>query len=175
MPRMKGSRLLYLIKPILTTVISTILLSAAIQMASAATKPAPDFTLKTLEGEELNLGNLKGKVVLLNFWASWCSPCREEMPLLDKLHQRYKKEGLVLLGVNIEPNSIAVRQAITRLAIQFPVLLDQQQQVTELYGITAMPTTVVIDREGNTRFLHRGYKPGHEKKYEIQIQSLLKE
>ena len=162
----------------LTAVISTILLSTTTLIASAGsavTEPAPDFTLKTLEGEELTLAKLKGNVVLLNFWASWCSPCREEMPALKKLHKRYETDGLVLLGVNVEPDSKTALQAAARLEVNFPVLLDQKQIVTELYHITAMPSTVIIDRAGNTRLVHRGFKPGTEKKYEALIQDLLAE
>ena len=170
--------LIFLINQVPAAVISVLLLSATTLVAnagSAVTQPAPNFTLKTLEGEELTLANLKGNVVLLNFWASWCSPCREEMPVLKKLHNRYEPDGLVLLGVNVEPDSKPALQTAAKLKVNFPVLLDQKQIVTELYQITAMPSTVIIDRAGNMRFVHRGFKPGAEKKYEAEIQNLIAE
>lgn len=111
---------------------------------------APDFTLTTLDGKTLSLSQFRGKVVMLNFWASWCPPCRAEMPSVEKLYLRMKKTGdFVLLAVNVESNA---RQAIKDFAgknsLNFPILLDQEQGAAKLYQVSGIPQTYIIDPRG---------------------------
>ena len=136
---------------------------------------APDFTLKTLEGPNLRLEEYRGQVVLLNFWASWCGPCRQEMPILDRLHQRYEDAGFAVLGVNVEGETAPAQKIVDKTDITFPVLIDEGQSVSELYDLEAMPSTVVIDRDGVVRYYHRGYKPGDEAKYVEVVKTLIRE
>lgn len=136
---------------------------------------APDFTLKTLEGPNLRLEEYRGQVVLLNFWASWCGPCRQEMPILDRLHQRYEDTGFAVLGVNVEGETAPAQKIVDKTNVTFPVLIDEGQSVSELYSLEAMPSTVVIDRDGVVRYYHRGYKPGDEAKYVEVVKSLIRE
>jgi peroxiredoxin len=136
---------------------------------------APDFTLKSLEGSNLRLEEYRGQVVLINFWASWCGPCRQEMPLLDRLHQRYMDTGFAVLGVNVEGEEAPARGLIDRIPVTFPVLIDEGQLVSELYKLEAMPSTVVVDRDGVVRYIHRGYKPGDEAKYVEVVKELIRE
>lgn len=136
---------------------------------------APDFTLKSLEGSNLRLEEYRGQVVLINFWASWCGPCRQEMPLLDRLHQRYTDTGFAVLGVNVEGEEAPARELIDRIPVTFPVLIDKGQLVSELYKLEAMPSTVVVDRDGVVRYIHRGYKPGDEAKYVEVVKALIRE
>lgn len=153
-------------------------LSAALAMSSlvgASTSSAPDFTLPAREGGQISLEQLKGQVVMLNFWASWCGPCRQEMPLLDTLYQRYSALGFTLLGVNVEADTQDAERWLAQTPVSFPVLFDKDSQVSKLYDVSAMPSTVFIDRQGNVRYLHRGYKPGDENEYLNQIRALLKE
>lgn len=136
---------------------------------------APDFTLKSLEGANLRLDEYRGQVVLINFWASWCGPCRQEMPLLDRLHQRYVDTGFAVLGINVEGEEAPARALIDKIPVTFPVLIDEGQLVSELYKLEAMPSTVVLDRDGVVRYIHRGYKPGDEAKYVEVVRELIRE
>ena len=150
---------------------------AASGLASAdlAGQPAPDFALKSASGNNLRLSEYRGDVVMINFWATWCGPCRQEMPLLDELYTRYERVGFSLLGVNIDDDSRRAMNMVSELAISFPVLFDSHKEVSKLYQVDAMPLTVLIDREGNIRHVHHGYKPGYEQKYLDEIRALLRE
>lgn len=150
---------------------------AASSLASSGMEgqQAPDFALKSSNGDNLRLSEYRGDVVMINFWATWCGPCRQEMPLLDELYQRYERVGFSLLGVNIDDDSRRAMQMIEELGVKFPVLFDARKEVSELYEVEAMPVTVLVDREGNVRYVHHGYKPGYEDKYLDQIRSLLRE
>lgn len=136
---------------------------------------ATNFTLKSRSGKNIKLSELRGEVVMLNFWASWCGPCRQEMPLLEKIHKKYKRLGFTLLGVNVEENSAAAKNYLKDVKVTFPILFDNTNKTSKLYDVSAMPTTILIDRNGNKRFLHKGYKPGYENDYKKQIKKLLRE
>ena len=150
---------------------------AASSLASSGMEgqPAPDFALKSSTGENLRLSEFRGDVVMINFWATWCGPCRQEMPLLDELYSRYQRVGFNLLGVNIDDDSRRAMRMIEELGVNFPILFDARKEVSELYEVEAMPVTVIVDREGTVRYIHHGYKPGYEDKYLDQIRSLLRE
>jgi peroxiredoxin len=143
---------------------------------AAATPPAADFSLPSRDGKTVALKDLKGQVVMVNFWASWCGPCRQEFPLIDKqLYQRYRSLGFTVLGVNVESDTKDAERFLSETPVTFPILFDKQSVVSKLYSVNAMPTTVFIDRKGNVRFEHHGYKPGDEGEYLNQIRSLVKE
>ena len=137
--------------------------------------PAPDFTLAARDGGTVSLSGLKGQVVMVNFWATWCGPCRQEMPHLEALYQRYSDLGFTLLGVNVEEDSSGADDFLAETPVSFPILFDPSSKVSELYDVVAMPSTVIVDREGNMRFIHHGYKPGYENDYQSQIRALLRE
>ena len=142
---------------------------------SASSANAPGFALPTRDGKTLSLDSLKGQVVMLNFWASWCGPCRQEMPLLDQLYKKYSSLGFTLVGVNVEADSKAAEQILAQAPVSFPVLFDRENKVSKQYDVSAMPSSVFIDRKGNIRTLHKGYKPGDEAAYTSQIRALLRE
>jgi peroxiredoxin len=150
---------------------------AATSLASSGLmgQEAPDFALKSSTGENLRLSEFRGDVVMINFWATWCGPCRQEMPLLDELYQRYERVGFSLLGVNIDDDSRKAMTMISDLGVNFPVLFDSTKAVSKLYQVDAMPVTVIVDRDGKVRYVHQGYKPGYEDKYLDEIRSLLRE
>ena len=150
---------------------------AATSLASSGLegKQAPDFALKSATGENMRLSEYRGDVVMINFWATWCGPCRQEMPLLDELYNRYQRVGFNLLGVNIDDDSSRAMKMANELGVSFPVLFDARKEVSKLYEVNAMPVTVLVDREGNVRHVHHGYKPGYEEKYLDEIRSLLRE
>jgi thiol-disulfide isomerase/thioredoxin len=139
--------------------------------------PAPKFQLTSLDGKTINLDQYKGQVVMINFWASWCGPCRAEMPILQQLHTKYKPMGFTMIGVNVEPDPKAAAGWIKGLAapVTFPILLDTKSDVSKLYNVQGMPNTVIVDRKGNLRWMHRGYKPGEENEYLNQIRALVRE
>jgi thiol-disulfide isomerase/thioredoxin len=137
--------------------------------------PAPDFTLKSNSGKNLKLSEYRGKVVLINFWASWCGPCRQEMPLLDKLHQKYASYGFTVLGVNVEEDSAAAEKVLKDITVSFPVLFDNRNSASKTYNVSAMPSTILVDRDGNMRYLHKGYKPGDEASYRKWVKQLIRE
>ena len=117
------------------------------QTESSSGDEAPDFTLKTSKGAIVQMKNLRGKVVLLSFWASWCGPCRQEMPVIEKLSHQYHDQGLLVFGVNDEDRE-TIRDYIKENGYSFPTLVDEEQEASTLYQVRAIPTTVVIDREG---------------------------
>ena len=136
---------------------------------------APNFTLESFSGETISLADYRGDVVMINFWATWCGPCREEMPILDELHSRYQRAGFQLLGVNIDDEPQRAKNMIAELGVTFPVLFDSSKEVSELYAVQAMPVSVMVDRDGQIRYVHHGYKPGYEDKYLDQIRELIRE
>ena len=148
---------------------------AVSSLVGASASLAPSFALPSRSGDTVQLDKLKGQVVMINFWASWCGPCRQEMPLLDQMYKRYSALGFTLLGVNVESDSKDAEKLLAQLPVTFPVLFDRENKVSKLYDVNAMPSTVFIDRKGNVRYLHRGYKAGDESEYLNQIRALLKE
>lgn len=108
----------------------------------------PDFTLRTLEGGSITLSDLKGKVVLINFWATWCPPCREEMPSLERLYRHYKYDKFTLLAVDIMERPETVKRFVKEYNLSFPILLDENGDVSLKYAANAIPTTYIIDKGG---------------------------
>lgn len=137
--------------------------------------PAPDFTLPSRAGKNVRLAELRGNVVLLNFWASWCGPCREEMPKLEALHKKYKDLGVRIVGVNLDTERPQSEPLLKATGVTFTILFDVEGRVGEQYKVETMPSTYLIDRDGRIRFVHRGYRPGYENDYEKQIKALLRE
>lgn len=136
---------------------------------------APGFTLKSDNGKNLKLGEFRGQVVMINFWATWCSPCRQEIPHLNRLQDRYRKAGFSLLGINIDDQPRVAREMMQKLGVVFPVLFDTDKRVSRLYDVGAMPSTLLIDRDGRVRYIHLGYRAGYEIQYDNQIRELLKQ
>ena len=110
-------------------------------------KLAPEFTLKTLDGKEVSLKDFKGKVVLLNFWATWCPPCKEELPLFEEVYQKYKDKGFVILAINTDPENLQDFLKKSNIKITFPILIGEDR-LLELYPVRGLPTSFLIDREG---------------------------
>jgi thiol-disulfide isomerase/thioredoxin len=114
---------------------------------------------------------------MINFWATWCKPCRDEMPLLEDIYKKYKPMGFTLVGVNVEPDAKDAEAWLGKLSkpVTFPVAFDTDSKVSKMYKVAVMPSTVFVDRKGNIRVMHKGYKTGDENAYLTQIRSMLKE
>ncbi len=156
-------------------VLAMVLVLAPGLTVAAQPTAAPDFTLKGRDGKNIKLSELRGQVVMINFWASWCGPCRQEMPLLEQLYQRYKPLGFTILGVNVEEDSSAAEKLLRDIPVSFPILFDTSNAVSRLYGVSAMPSTFMVDRNGNLRYLHKGYLPGYEDEYQRQVRELVRQ
>jgi len=150
---------------------------ASAALAASSSAPAPGFKLSGRGGKTIDLSQYKGQVVMINFWATWCGPCRQEMPLLQDIYAKYKPMGFTLIGVNVEPSTGDPEGWLSKLPkpVTFPVAFDVDSKVSKLYNVAGMPTTVFIDRKGNVREVHKSYRPGDENLYLTQIRSLLKE
>ncbi|GED24029.1 thiol-disulfide oxidoreductase ResA [Brevibacillus agri] len=119
-------------------------------------RDAPNFSLEQLNGPELALDDLKGKGVVLNFWGTWCEPCKKEMPALQEQYSKFKDKGLVVLGVNIGESPVAVEPFVKQFGVEFPILLDRQSQITKLYRIGPIPTTFFIAPDGEVKEIFIG-------------------
>ena len=113
---------------------------------------APEFSLSDLAGKKVQLKALRGSLVFLNFFATWCGPCREEMPGMERLFRTHQDKGLVVLAVNMEENAKTVRPFVQQLKLSFPIVLDTEGAVTRDYGVRALPVSFLIGRDGNIRW-----------------------
>lgn len=163
------------LKNSLIALLSCVFAASSLAAGSMEGQQAPDFALKSSTGENMRLSEYRGDVVMINFWATWCGPCQQEMPHLDALYSRYQRVGFNLLGVNVDVDTGRAMDMIEDLGVNFPVLFDPRGEVYELYGATGMPFTIIVDREGTVRYVHKGYESGFEDKYLDQIRSLLRE
>lgn len=109
---------------------------------------APNFSLETLQGERVQLKDYRGKGVFLNFWGTWCKPCETEMPYMENAYKMFKEQGVEILAVNIEESNLVVQSFVDRFGLTFPILMDREGEVTNLYSIGPIPTTYLINKNG---------------------------
>ena len=145
----------------LTRCAMTAIVAASAAFAGDAAGPAPAFTLSELDGSQGALAQYRGQVVMVNFWATWCGPCQQEMPLLDQMYRKYKPAGFTLIGVNVDKEAPPVKELLARKPVSFPVLLDPANQVSKTYHVDEMPSSVIIDRKGQIRYIHREIGRAH--------------
>lgn len=137
-------------------------------------KPAPNFELKTIAGETVKLEDLRGKVVLLDFWASWCGPCMMAMPEIEKIHQEFAGKPVMVIGVNQRDDAEAAQEAVDSKGITFTQVLDSDGAVGDAFGVTGIPHTVLIDAEGRIQSIHRGFSVNLASELSGDIQKLLR-
>jgi peroxiredoxin len=133
---------------------------------------APRFSLSDLTGKKVQLKAFQGKLVLLNFFATWCGPCREEMPGMESLFRSYRDRGFVVLAINIQESAKAVRPFVDQLKVSFPVVLDTEGAVSREYGVRGLPATFLIGRDGNIRWRALGgrdWESAQSRKYFAQL------
>lgn len=138
---------------------------------------AVDFTLKSMDGKTVKLSSLKGKVVLVDFWASWCVPCKKELPALDKLQGELQaaKKDIVIITINIDQEKANAEKFLKGAGVKHLVtLLDPEGSVAGQYDLPTMPTSYVIDKKGIVKAVHAGYEPGDEKKLAKELEALAK-
>lgn len=137
---------------------------------------APDFTLDTLDGTKITLSDLRGKIVVINLWATWCPPCRAEMPALENAYKQYKDSGVVVLGLNVtnQDSESKVPRFVDEFGLTFPILLDRDGSVSALYQLRGLPTTYFVNRAGIIRTVVVG-GPMSETFFRSKIEALLQE
>lgn len=136
---------------------------------------APDFTLSDLTGSDVCMSDLRGKVVLIEFWATWCPPCRESIPAMNEIYKRYNEKGLVILGISVDKGqNVAedLRAFVREYSILYPVLIDSKN-INNLYGVYSIPTTFLIDKDGKVILKNIGFSPELEDKLSKEIERLL--
>ena len=135
---------------------------------------APEFTLRNLRGGELSLSAFRGKVVLINFWATWCGPCKAEMPSMETLYKSYKRDDFEIIAVSIDTvGENTVRDFVERFHLTFPVVLDNQFVVNQLYEARYVPTSLLIDRKGIIRDKIPGAKNWNDKETRLLVDKLI--
>ena len=141
---------------------------------SPSSKSAPSFTLRDLNGEQVSLSDFKGKVVILDFWATWCPPCVQEIPHFIELYEKYKEQGFAMVGISVDHGGVrVVKSFVQKYQVNYPILMTDGQ-VDKAYGnITSIPTTFVIDRQGNIWRTYIGYRD--KAVFEADIKALLAE
>ena len=136
--------------------------------------PAPDFTLSTPSGASLSLAELRGKVVLLNFWATWCVPCRKEMPAIEALYQRYKDRGLEVVAISLDKGSTSgVESFVKEMGVTYRVVLDPTWAMARTYGVRGLPATFLLDRTGNVVMRELGERDWMEESKQQAVEGLL--
>jgi peroxiredoxin len=136
-----------------------VLTCASVSHAAAIGDHAPSFTLPTLSGETVSLEAFKGKVLLLNFWASWCTPCQEELPEFQKIHQQYQDRGFSVVGINIDKKQAKAAKFVDRFGLTFPVVLDPDSATIREYKGRSMPISYLVDQQGVIRQVFFGFNP----------------
>ncbi len=165
-------------KFVLVSIAVFALITSAFSFSSFAkikAETAPDFVLKSATGKNIRLSELKGRVVMLNFWATWCGPCTDEIPHLNKIHESLDDYDFELLGINLDNDRSKALHLAKELNVNFPILFDTEKDVSRSFDIDAMPTTILIDRNGKIRHVNRGFKKDYIERYHKQIQALRKE
>lgn len=161
-------------KTLLCVLAATLLIvSSARALTPGDAPPAIDMPDQT--GEKVELAALKGKVVIVDFWASWCGPCKQEMPVLEALHRKYAAQGLVIVGVNIDSSPKKMNRFLKGTPVSFRIVHDRKLVVANRYEPDTMPTSYFIGRDGMVRYVHEGFGKGDAGALEERVKALLAE
>jgi len=135
---------------------------------------APSFSLTTLKGDKLSLASLAGQVVVVDFWAQWCEPCKHELPELDKLQKEYARKGVRIVTVNIDKQRDNADKLVRLLGLSLDVALDPAGAVAASYDLPKMPTSYVLDKKGVVRYVHEGFESGDVARFKRELDELTK-
>jgi peroxiredoxin len=138
-----------------------------------AVRPAPNFTLKDVSGRAVSLADFKGRVVLLDFWATWCPPCRESIPVLQKMHEEYSARGVTVLGVSVDQDASVVPPFVKRKSMSYSVLLDDAGEASDLYRVSGIPSLFLLNKDGVIVKNWVGFAPGMEAQWRRAVENLL--
>jgi cytochrome c biogenesis protein CcmG/thiol:disulfide interchange protein DsbE len=133
----------------------------------------PEIGLTDLNGKQVSAASLAGKVVVVDFWATWCAPCKDEMPVLEKLYKKYGSKGLVVVGVSVDKDASNIKGFLKKIGVTFPVVHDANHQVSGRYQPPRMPSSYIVDRKGIVRYVHGGYRADDAAKIEKELVALL--
>lgn len=154
-----------------------LLLSLCWPLVSAATlragDMAPDFSLRDAQGQTVTLSSLRGRVVYLDFWASWCGPCRQSFPWMDALQRRHGRERLVVLAVNVDEDAVAAGEFLRQHPAGFTVVFDPQGRAAERYALPGMPASFLIGADGRLRQAHLGFRVGDGERLDAAVRALM--
>ena len=157
-------------------IVLTMFLSTSCLIVNAADvgQPAPQFNLPTLQqGQPTALKQYAGKVIYLDFWASWCAPCRTSFPLLNKLHQKLKTQGFEVVAINLDEDRADAEKFLNKLPVDFTVLRDAKGEWSDQFVVESMPTSFIIDKQGVVQYIHHGFTSGDINELEEKITQLL--
>jgi peroxiredoxin len=160
-------------KTLLMTACIMAILAPGLTYAIQAGDTAPDFSLNDQQGKLVTLDGMKGKIVFLSFWATWCPPCREELPDLEVLHRKYAANGFTVLGVSVDRSESALLRFLHEHPVSFPVMMDKKGDVAEAYRFSGLPTSFLVGRDGIVKYIHKGYGKDMFKLYENEIADML--
>jgi len=160
---------------VLATVLTLLTLSRPIARAVGDGGRAPEIGLADRAGKLVKLADLKGRVVLVDFWASWCAPCRDELPVLEALYRKYREQGLVIVGVGLDQDPEKLAKFLKLSPLSFPVVHDRAGVVAERYAPPKMPSSYLIDKRGVVRKVHAGFKASDKAAFEREVTALLAE
>ena len=140
-------------------------------------KEAKNFSGNSLNGEKINLSDYNGKIILLDFWASWCKPCKEEFPFLIELFEQNSNNNFIVLAVNIDTDIENLKKFVNNLNkdVSFKIIFDPDSKIPAIYNIDSMPSVIVIDKKGVIRYIHIGFINSDKEKYKKEIETLLNE
>ncbi|MFQ5824689.1 MAG: TlpA family protein disulfide reductase [bacterium] len=162
-------------KIILTLFLSVIALTTC--FSKERNTLAPNFKGITSKGDAIKLSDFKGKVILLDFWASWCRPCQKEFPFLIDLYNENKEKDFIILTINLDEQIVNMNKFLSKLEREVPltIIVDKDGKIPLIYEVEAMPTTIFIDKKGVIRYRHTGFKESHKLKYKNELNNLLTE
>ena len=154
-----------------------LMMITVVSFAQEVGTPAPDFSGKTGDGKDVKLSDYQGKVVLLDFWASWCAPCLKEMPFLVEFYEQNQDAEFMVIAINIDDKAANMNKFLQKLktGVPFSVIHDAQKVIPPLYNPEAMPTTVFIDKKGIIRYRHTGFKDSYKEEFAQELATLLAE
>ena len=142
---------------------------------SLSAAPSLDYQVQNLQGELVSLTEFKGKVVYLDFWASWCGPCRKSFPWMNAMHQKYQQQGLAIVAINLDEDKVLAEKFLTKLPADFHIRLDPEADVASKFDLQGMPSSYIFNRQGELVQTHLGFFEEKSAGYENEIVELLKE
>lgn len=155
-----------------TSIIISVVFSTAV-FAENSAKLAPDFSLPGVNNSQINLADYRGKVVLVDFWASWCTPCIRSFPWMDEMVEKYGEQGFEIIAINMDQEAILANKFLTRYPNKLTIAFDPQGEVAEQYEIMGLPNSFILNKQGEIVYKHVGFRLSELDKYEAEILSLL--